>query len=110
MALVAGLAACTPALRPAVKDTHMDDEAKLEWSMAVEGPSLRVRYKVTNVSDRTIHVCDSLLVDGTTPNTYRRAPGRLVVRNGDQPGEVHFILGQVGTQAKLFFIYPVTFR
>src|SRR5215470_14182397 len=57
----------------------------VEWSMTVADRALRVDYVLTNRGDRQVHVFDCLLVKGEKPGTYRRAPGKAVVMEGD-PG------------------------
>jgi len=81
----------------------------VEWSMTVADRALRVDYVLTNRGDRQVHVFDCLLVKGEKPGTYRRAPGKAVVMEGD-PGTAMIWLGTATPSNPMAFVAPPLVR
>lgn len=88
----------------------MTTPAKLEWNMSLIGGKLHVDYQVWNKSSARIYVCDDLLVPVPRQTKFVRAPGRLIVMNGESPGTVSLTCGAISADQPLMVIYEPTFR
>ena len=77
----------------------------LEWSMAVHGQTLQVKYTLSNHTTKEILVFDSLLVRGGEAGTYRSAPGRAVVME-TEPGVAGFFLCAASPMNPIAWLVP----
>ena len=72
--------------------------ATLDWSLepAPDGASVRVRYTVTNTSDRTIYLCDALPMPGEKSLVLGRD---FINVSGGTDGDVRFVRGRLASVA-----------
>jgi hypothetical protein len=75
--------------------TGSNMDVSIDWRMAVidGGKKLRIEYTATNESDERLWLCDQLLTHENNELVY--AADRVIVLNGDEPGQVLFARGRV---------------
>jgi hypothetical protein len=86
--------------------------ARLDFELSLTDDSLRVSYTVDNLSGRTLHVADGLLV--SRGDRFARVTGRLIVMNAAapgerRPGEIQLALAAISSNRATYTIYPPTF-
>ena len=84
----------------------MTTDAKLEWTVVLDGGRLRVNYAVTNTTDASIFVVDKLVV--RQGRKWARTD-RVTVMN-DGPGGVQFALAAISSDAPAAQLYTPTYR
>lgn len=84
----------------------MTTDAKLEWTMALDGGRLRVNYDVTNTTNASIYVVDKLVM--RQGKKWARTD-QVTVMN-DAPGSVKFALAAISSDAPAAQLYTPAYR
>jgi len=84
----------------------MTTDAKLEWTMALDGGRLRVNYDVSNMTNASIYVVDKLVM--RKGKKWARTDQVTVMNDG--PGSVKFALAAISSDAPAATLYTPTFR
>lgn len=92
--------ATAPPLTP-TEQAPMQDPARLDWSLALDGARLKISYTVTNTSQAVIYLSDILPIAGQGSFVYGAT--FINVTAGAGPGDVRFVRGRLDSVAPLPF-------
>lgn len=94
--LLAGLAACSPTHADPLEQAPMSvaEPARLDWALkrSEDGAALEISYTVTNLSDRTLYLCDALPLPGEQSFVLGRD---FINVAGGGEGDVRFVRGRL---------------